>query len=36
MLSPQPLALADNTKFGLDNYCYHAQPHPMIIVNYKM
>ena len=30
---PQPSASADNTNFGLDNYHYHAQPHP-IIVNY--
>ena len=31
---PQPSASADNTNFGLDNYRYHAQPHP-IIVNYQ-
>ena len=30
---PQPSASACNTNFGLDNYRYHAQPHP-IIVNY--
>ena len=29
----QPSASADNTNFGLVNYRYHAQPHP-IIVNY--
>jgi hypothetical protein len=28
-----PSALADNTNLVLDNYRYHAQPHP-IIVNY--
>jgi len=32
---PQPLALAGITNFGLDNYRYHAQPHP-IVVNYLM
>ena len=26
----QPSASADNTNFGLDNYRYHAQPHPII------
>ena len=30
---PQPLALAGIINFGLDNYRYHAQPHP-IVVNY--
>ena len=28
---PQTLASADNTNFGLDNYRYHAQPHPIIV-----
>ena len=28
---PQSLALADYTNFGLDNYPYHAQPHPIIV-----
>ena len=28
---PQPSASADNTNFGLDNYRYHAQPHPVIV-----
>jgi hypothetical protein len=30
---PQPSASADKTNLVLDNYRYHAQPHP-IIVNY--
>ena len=28
---PQPSSSADNTNFGLDNYRYHAQPHPIIV-----
>ena len=28
---PQPSASADNSNFGLDNYRYHAQPHPIIV-----
>jgi hypothetical protein len=27
----QPSALADNTNLVLDNYRYHAQPHPKIV-----
>ena len=29
---PQPSASADNTDLGFDNSRYHAQPHPIIIV----
>ena len=28
---PQPSASADNTNLSLDNSCYHAQPHPIIV-----
>ena len=28
---PQPSASADNTNFGLDNYRYHAQRHPILV-----
>ena len=27
----QPSASADNSNFGLDNYRYHAQLHPIIV-----
>jgi hypothetical protein len=28
---PQPSASANNTNLVLENYRYHAQPHPLIV-----